>query len=336
MQAVVFEETGEPADVLSCQEKPLPIPARGEVRVRMLCSPINPSDLMYIRGRYGIQPHLPATPGFEGVGIVEASGGGLLGMLYKGKRVVVLNKDTGNWAEQTVVPARQAVPIPDDLPVEQAAMFFVNPATSYVMTQEVLRVPQGAWLLQTAAGSALGKMIIRLGKVYGFKTLNVVRRSDQVEELKALGGDAVICFDGKPDGREEFLKQVADTTGKNGLSYAIDPVGGETGSAAAAALTDNGRLLIYGSLSNEPISLSSRQFISHNIRVEGFWLSRFMQEQNLIGKLKLVKKITRLMQNDVLQAEVGNIFELAQIKEAVRESEASGKGGKVLLKIGAE
>ncbi|QDU80895.1 Alcohol dehydrogenase [Polystyrenella longa] len=336
MQAVVFEEPGEPAEVLACQEKPVPEPASGEVRVRMLYSPVNPSDLMFIRGRYGIRPNLPATPGFEGVGIVEASGGGLLGKLVKGKRVVVLNKDTGNWAEQTVVPAKQVVPIPDDLPLEQAAMFFVNPATSFVLTREVLKVPQGGWLLQTAAGSALGQMIIRLSKVFGFKTINVVRREAQVEELKALGADAVVCYDGNPEGRDNFVKQVKEIIGNQKLKCAIDPVGGSTGSAAAAALSDNGKLVVYGSLSNQPIEMHTRQFITHNVRIEGFWLSRHMQELSLLGKLSLVKKITKLMRDNTLQAEVGNIFELAQIKEAVRESEAVGKSGKVLLKIAAE
>ncbi|MEZ6045118.1 MAG: alcohol dehydrogenase catalytic domain-containing protein [Planctomycetaceae bacterium] len=86
MQSIVFQNTGEPAEVLECVDQPALTPKQGEVLVRLLYSPINPSDLMFIRGAYGIKPELPATPGFEGVGIVESSGGGLLGKLYKGKR----------------------------------------------------------------------------------------------------------------------------------------------------------------------------------------------------------------------------------------------------------
>ena len=92
MKAVQFESTGEPSEVLRCAERPVPIPAHGEVLVRMLASPINPSDLMFIRGRYTTPAAPPATPGFEGVGMVEQSGGGLRGMLFKGKRVIVLNR----------------------------------------------------------------------------------------------------------------------------------------------------------------------------------------------------------------------------------------------------
>ena len=77
----------------------------------------------------------------------------------------------------------------DDL----AATFFVNPASVLAMVRHVLAVPKGAWLLQSAAGSTLGRMIIKLGRHDGFKTLNVVRRrKDAIDELKALGGDAVI------------------------------------------------------------------------------------------------------------------------------------------------
>ncbi len=193
MKRAIFDQPGPPADVLRVQDDvPAPQPARGEVLVRMLASPINPSDLMYIAGKYGMKPHLPATPGFEGVGVVEGSGGGILGWLRKGKRVAVINDRIGNWAEYTVTKSRQVIPVPDDISDELAATFFVNPATAIVMTQDVLRVPPGEWLLQSAAGGELGKMVIRLGKKYGFRTLNVVRRREQVEELKQLGADAVI------------------------------------------------------------------------------------------------------------------------------------------------
>src|SRR5262245_61246435 len=103
MKAVRFTQVGEPREVLQVQHIPAPQPGRGQVRVRMLASPINPSDLLFIRGNYGRMPVFPATPGFEGVGIVETSGGGLLGRLRAGKRVAVLNGVGGNWQEQVVL-----------------------------------------------------------------------------------------------------------------------------------------------------------------------------------------------------------------------------------------
>src|SRR4051812_22666615 len=158
MKAILFERFGEPAEVLQLRDVDKPEPGPGQVRVRMLASPINPSDLLVVRGQYGRLPALPATPAFEGVGVIDAVGGGWLAKLRglrPGRRVAVLNGHGGNWQEYVVLPARQVVPVSADIPDEQAASYFVNPATALVMTQRVLRPRPGDWLLQTAAGSAL-------------------------------------------------------------------------------------------------------------------------------------------------------------------------------------
>ena len=98
MRAIVFKEFGEPTAVLALTDVPVPEPGSGEVRVRMLASPVNPSDLMAIRGAYAKLPKLPATPGFEGAGIVEASGGGLLGKRLVGRLVAVLGAKNGRMS----------------------------------------------------------------------------------------------------------------------------------------------------------------------------------------------------------------------------------------------
>ena len=187
MKGVVFDRFGEPSDVLQLRDLPVAEPGPNQVRARMLASPINPSDLLMVRGSYGHHEGPPATPGFEGVGIIDAVGPGLFKFfrgLRVGRRIGVLRGTSGNWRESVVLPARYAVPIPDDIPTEQAASFFVNPATVIAMVERVLRVGPGAWLLQTAAASALGKMIIRLGKQRGFRTINLVRRPEQAEDLR--------------------------------------------------------------------------------------------------------------------------------------------------------
>jgi NADPH:quinone reductase-like Zn-dependent oxidoreductase len=329
MKVIVFDRTGEPEEVLQVREVPTPEPGPGQVRVRMLASPINPSDLLYIRGLYGKPPPLPATPGFEGVGIVDASGGGLMARRVMGKRVAVLNRATGNWCEYAVVPARQAIPVPEELPVDQAATFFVNPASALVMTRYVLGVPAGAWLLQTAAGSALGRMVIRLGKQYGFRTINVIRRREQAEELLRLGGDAVIC-----SSEESITARVQAITGGAGVPYAIDAVGGKIGSDAALALGAKGRMLVYGTLSMEPLTIDPRVLMVNHKTVEGFWLSEWAARQNIITMLLLIRRIGRLLRSGVLASEVGKTFSLDKIQEAVRQAAQPGRQGKVLLNIG--
>jgi NADPH:quinone reductase len=329
MKAVVLREFGEPERVLEVAEVPAPAPGRGQVRVRMLASPVNPSDLLMVRGEYGRRPSLPATPGFEGVGVVEG-GSGLLAWRVKGRRVAVLNSAGGNWAEQVVIPARQAVPVPESLGDEQAATFFVNPASALAMTRHVLKVPPGAWLLQTAAGSALGRMVVRLGKVHGFRTLNVVRRREQAEELLRLGGDAAVATGAEPLG-----ERVRELTGGQGVPYAIDAVGGETGSEVVRCLGPSGRMLVYGTLSGEPLRVDPRTLLVGQKRVEGFWLSEWVRGQGVLRLLRLFRTIGRLMAEGTLTSEVGATFPLERVRDAVRQASAPGRRGKVLLRIGS-
>src|SRR4051794_4929085 len=158
MKAAVFDRFGEPSQVLGVREVPEPEPGPGEVRVRMIASPINPSDLLVVRGRYGVLPRLPATPAFEGVGVVYNAGPGLFGGGVEGKRVPVNSSEGGSWAGRAVTRAGGARPVPTDIPDDPAATFFVNPATERALVRHVLVVPKGEWLLQSAAGSTLGKM----------------------------------------------------------------------------------------------------------------------------------------------------------------------------------
>lgn len=329
MKAVVFDRFGDPEEVLQVREVPEPQPGRGEVLVRMVASPINPSDLMTVRGEYGRKPQLPATPGYEGVGVVEKAGRGLLGYLVRGQRVAVLNAAGGNWAERVVIPARNAVRVSRDLTDEQVATFFVNPATAYIMTRSVLRVPRDAWLLQTAAGSALGRMVIRLGRRYGFKTINVVRRREQGEELLREGGNAVVC-----SADTSVADEVLKLTSGQGVRYALDAVGGATCAEVIRSLGAGGRLLIYGTLASEPTCLDQRLLIVGQKRVEGFWLSEWVRAHGPLALLRLFSKVGRLIHDGVLATQVGTTFPLDEVGAAVKMAATMGRHGKVLLRLG--
>lgn len=329
VKAVVFDRSGPAPEVLSVRDDvPKPVPRWGQVLVRMRASPINPSDLMYTEGKYGLRPEFPATPGFEGVGVVEASGGGPLGWLRKGKRVAVVSSGRGNWAEYTITTARQVIPVPHELPDDQAATFFVNPASAIAMTRDVLRIPPGEWLLQSAAGSSLGKMVIRLGKKYGFRTMNVVRRREQIEELKQLGADAVfVQSDGPVD------EQVRHLTGGTGVRYAIDPVGGRIGTEVVASLAGGGRCLLYGLLSGNPVQVDPRLLITGSKWVGGFWLADWAKGQRILRLLRLFKQVRRLIADGTLHSDIVATYPLNDVIAAVRHAAADAKGGKVLLQI---
>ncbi len=332
MKAIVFERFGEPREVLQVRDVPMPEPTAGEVRVRMRLAPINPSDLMTVGGVYGRLPNLPATPGFEGVGVIDASSGGWLAKLRglkPGRRVAVLNGRGGNWQEFVTLPARHVVPVPDDLRDEQVATFFVNPATAIVMTQYVLQMRRASWLLQTGAGSALGRMIIRLGKHFGFRTINLVRRKELANELMQLGADAVLSTR-----EDKIVDRVAEITKGAMVPCALDCIGGPGVVDVIQSLAPQGRLLVYGTLSAEPTPFDTRTLMVGPRAMEGFWLSEWVKHQGTLRMLGLFRQITALMRVGVLTTPVAATYGLDQLAQAIEHVERSARGGKILLRLG--
>ena len=328
MKAIRFAQYGEPAKVLTVQECPLPEPGKGEVRVRILASPVNPSDLLFVRGHYaGVQPQFPSPAGFEGVGMVDALGP-QVHRPVPGQRVAVINEKGGNWADYAMVPALFLLPVPDDLPDEQVASFFVNPATAILMLRHVLAIPQGEWLLQSAASGELGRMIIRLAKHDGIRTVNIVRRREVVAELQRLGADAVIVSTEGP-----IDEQVRRIVGQEGVKYAIDPVVGETGTQMYQALGEEGRMLVYGSLTGEPIRVGADpRFILAGHRIlEVFFFGYWFPRLDETAQRQLVQEIVTLMREGILVTSAARPFSLDEIGTAVTQAEATGRQGKILL-----
>jgi NADPH:quinone reductase-like Zn-dependent oxidoreductase len=328
MKSVQLSQYGEPAKVLVVREGPLPEPGKGEVRVRILASPVNPSDLLFARGIYaGVEPRFPAPMGFEGVGVVDALGPQVQG-LAPGQRVLVQNAKGGNWAEYAVVPAKDVVPVPDDIPDEQVASLLINPASAVLMLRHVLAVPRGEWLLQSAATSELGRMMIRLARHDGVRTVNVVRRREAVAELQRLGADAVIVSTEGP-----IDEQVRKIVGPEGVKYAIDPVAGETGTQTFQALGEEGRMLVYGSLTREPIRVGADpRFILAGRRIlEVFWLGYWLPRLDEAARQRLIEEIVTLAREAILVTSIGRRFSLDELGAAVAESEKKGRQGKTLL-----
>src|SRR5260221_427351 len=328
MKAIRFAQYGEPAQVLTVQECPLPERGKGEVRVRMLASPVNPSDLLFVRGHYaGVQPHFPFPVGFEGVGMVDALGPQVQRPV-PGQRVVVRNEKGGNWADYAVVPAQDLLAVPDDLPDEQVACFTVNPASAILILRHVLAIPQGEWLLQSAANSELGHMIIRLATHDGIRTVNIVRRREAVAELQRLGADAVIVSTEGP-----IDEQVRRIVGPQGVKYASDPVVGETGTQMYQALGEEGRMLVYGSLTGEPIRVGADpRFILAGRRIlEVFWVAYWLHRLDETAQHQLVQEIVTLMREGILVTSAARPFSLDEIGTAVTQAEATGRQGKILL-----
>lgn len=325
MRALSFDRFGPPAEVLYLHDAPVPQPGPGQVRLRLTHRPINPSDLLTIRGEYGRLPPLPATPGFEAVGRVDALGEGAGEMVQIGNRVIPLSAG-GTWRETVVADANRLLPVPDAVSDAIAAQFVVNPVTAWVMLEEELKLGPGDWVLQTAAGSTLGRLVIQLGRLRGYKTINLVRRPEQVDELLALGADVAACTD--EAGLEERVREL---TGGRGVKGALDAVGGETGALALRCVRSGGEMLVYGMLGEEPLPLHNGEMLFRGLTVRGFWLSYWFRQTPPANVAATLATLMQLMADGRLLPPVEAEYDLADFRAAVAHAERPGRQGKVLL-----
>ncbi len=324
MRSVKFYEFGSPTDVLRVEDAPTPEPGANQVLVRLHARSINPSDLLTVRGLYGSLPTLPATPGLEGMGEVSSVGDGVKN-LRPGQRVIPLGVP-GTWQEYILAASAQLIPVPDSVSDQTAAQFVVNPLTAWIMTVEELALKPGEWLLQTAAGSTLGRVVLQIARLRGFKTINVVRRREQVEELKTLGADEVICT-----ADEDIAERVKEITGNEAPTKAIDAVGGQTGAAVVRALGRKGVMLVYGALSMEPMPVDIGRMIFTTSTIHGFWLSEWLRTAAPERQQAATTELLRLMATNKIVPPVEAEYPLSDVLAAVKHAERSGRSGKVLL-----
>jgi len=324
---VTYSQLGNPADVLEVKKEASRALNSGEVRVKVLAAPINPSDLLQISGNYGVDPVLPARPGSEGVGRVtevspEAKN------LKVGQLVLLASGST--WAEEIVAPAEGFLPLPNLGPIsaeviEQLAMTAVNPLTALLMLTSYGDIKEGQWIAQSAANSAVGGYVIQLAKQRGIKTVNIVRREGLADDLMAKGAD-VVLIDG-PD----LTAQIAKATDNAPIMLALDPVGGDTYGRLANSLGYGGTLVTYGVLSGKPATLDTGKVIFNDTRLRGFWLYKWYQTATMQEKQAAFGQVIPLIANGTLKANIDSRFTVDQIKQAVARAWEGGRNGKVLI-----
>lgn len=324
---VEFSELGDPAAVLEVKtERARPL-AEGDIRVKVLATPIHPSNLLQIAGNYGVDPKLPSTPGSEGIGrVVETSAE--VTHLKEGQLVLLVGG--GTWREEMVAPAASFVPLPDLGPVttdviEQLSMAAVNPLTALLMLNSFADLKKGDWVVHSAANSAVGGYIIQLAEQRGIRTVNVVRRDGLAESLMSKGAD-VVLIDG-PD----LPDQIAAATDNASIALAIDAVGGRTFTRLAQSLGTGGTIVSYGVLSGQPVTLSPALTIFNDVRIRGFWLSKWFQTASMDEKQAAFGQVIPLIASGALKADIDSRFRVAEIKQAVTRAAERGRNGKVLL-----
>lgn len=327
LKYVELNKIGDPAQVLVVKHQKTQALQSGEVRIRILAAPIHPSNLLQIAGNYGVDAVLPSTPGSEGVGrVLEVTP--QVKHLSVGQ--LVLLAGVGTWRDELVAPAAALIPLPDlgspsDQVIEQLSMTTVNPLSALLMLDLYTDLKKGDWVVQSAANSAVGGYLIQLAKQRGIKTVNVVRREGLAEDLMAKGGD-VVLIDGP-----NLAKKIAAATGNAPIVLAVDAVGGETFTRLAQSMGDGGTLVTYGALSGKPAVVSQGVLIGKDIRIRGFWLSKWFLTVSAAERQAAYAKVIPLIVSGALQANVDSRFSVADIKQAVTRAAERGRNGKVII-----
>lgn len=327
MHYIQYDEMGDPAQVLKIKDAPARPLNAGEARVKVLATPIHPSNLLQIAGQYGVPPALPAIPGAEGIGRVVETAADVTSLTI-GQRVMLAGGST--WRQEMVGPAAAFIALPDAGDVEQMSMLTVNPLTAHLILTSFVDLKPGDWILQSAANSAVGEYIIQLARQRGLKSINLVRRDSLAPDLMALGADVVLT-DG-PD----LLARLAAAMGGARIMLAIDAVGGETFARMVDSLATGGTIVAYGSLTRQPPSLNSVAIIFNDVRVRGFWLSKWFQEASPADKQAAFGQVIQLVASGALKAKIDSRFSLDDIAAAVTRAAQDGRSGKVLLIPNAE
>lgn len=324
MRSVVFRKFGPPAEVLELDEQPLPTPGPGQVRLRLVQSPIHNHDLAIIRGVYGYKPTLPAIPGTEALGVVDQVGPEV-DTLVVGQRVTAAGLSAA-WAEFFLARAAAVVPVPAAIPDDVACQLLAMPLSAYMVLDD-LGLKAGEWIIQNAAGGAVGRLIDCLAGQRDLNVINLVRRKTAVSQLEALGAKHVLSTDDPA-----WAKQVPKLTGGAPVLRALDSVGGKASNDLMNVLGFEGVLLSFGALSGEPMVIDVSNVLFKQAVVKGFWATKRAERTTPADNQRMIGDLMRLAAHGRLPLQVEATFALRQAAEAVVASEKPGRSGKIALR----
>jgi NADPH:quinone reductase-like Zn-dependent oxidoreductase len=273
----------------------------------MRLSPINPSDLIPVTGAYQHRSSLPFVSGFEGVGVVTAVGDGV-DQAMVGRRVLPLGSP-GSWQTWKVLAADWCVEVPNDFDDERAATAYINPLTAVLMMR-MLALKPGDAVGINAAGSAIGRMLVRMAAAAGARPVAVVRSEQAREALQS-------------EPAEVFVEGARLPT----LAAGLDAVGDISGALLADAVKPGGPLLHYGLLSGRPL-----------LRTGGTTPTLF-RLRDLVHSMPR-PELRAWMQRTFTEIRSGRAastiearYPLAAFQEALMHNARRGRRGKILLQL---
>jgi NADPH:quinone reductase len=302
---------------------------KGQVLIKMAFAPVNPSDLSFLTGNYGLKKAFPVVPGLEGSGTVIASGGGFLANNVLNKRVACSAPTTGNgtWAQYMVTDANKCIALKSEVSLEQGAMFFVNPLTALSFSNQAKKA-NADLVVMTAADSALSRMVLYFMNLAGIPVLGIVRKQDRIMALETEGFKKAVS-----SSDPEFLKQIRNYTKIFKKVLFFDALGGgNTPYTVLNALPDKAQMVIYGRLDlNEP-AFAPHEILFKENTVRGYWLSKEAGRKSLIQILLDVRKVQKMLSSG-FETRIQKTITIDEIHEGLNLYSTNMSAGKVLLKF---
>lgn len=244
MRQVWIPRTGAP-DVLEVREAPDPAPGPGEVLVAVEAAGVNFADVLARQGLYPDAPALPAVVGYEVAGTVAGLGDGVEG-LVEGDPVIALTR-FGGYSSHVIAPAAAVFPRPAGMSAEDGAAIPVNYLTAFQMMVVMGSVRHARELggrrmrvLVHGASGGVGTACADLGVIYGVELFGTASPGKH-DYVRQRGYHHAIDYR-----HDDFVEEVLDLTGGEGVDLVLDPIGGEHWSRSLDALAPSGRLVVYG------------------------------------------------------------------------------------------
>jgi NADPH2:quinone reductase len=324
MKAVLCRDWGEP-ESLAIGDVPSPPVGPREVRIRARACGVNFADTLQIAGKYQVRPPFPFTPGLEVAGEVAAIGGKVDG-LRVGDRVMAPTHGNG-YAEEVVVPADAAVPIPDAMNFVTAAAFPVAYGTSHSALTHRGRLQRGETLLVLGAAGGVGLTAVEIGRTLGARVIAAAGGPDKLAIALAHGAEELIDYTS-----ESIRDRVRELTDGKGADVVFDPVGGDAFDQAIRAVNWNARMLVVGFAAGRIQAVPANLVLVKNISVIGVaWGMEGERDPAFVSRNLI--ELLHWWEEGRLKPLIARTFPLADVAAAMRALQSRRYAGKIVLEV---